>query len=244
MRLHLLKAGIWWCILTVLGEALVLQTDFNPPGYAREATIIDNSFHTLMVLGVPVFTFVVAVLTYTIWRFRAAGDPPEDGPPVHGHRRFTIGWLAVTSSLAALVIVSPGVTGMLELRHDHAADLTVHVESGRWFWRVRYPQHDVTTMKELVLPVDKRVAFEITSVDVVHSFWIPAFRIKIDAVPGLTTRTYAQPNRLGTYEQDDNLRVQCAELCGTGHYLMRMPVRVVTQAEFDAWIAQQRTTPQ
>lgn len=240
MARHFLIVGVWWAALTVVGEWWVHQTSFNPPGYAREAEVIDGSFQTLMVLGMPVFAFVVAALGYAVWRFRATGDPPGDGPPLHGHSRLTAGWLAVTSGLAALVIVHPGITGMLELRHDQPADLVVKVEGSRWFWRIQYPEYGVTTTRELVLPVDKRVEFEVTATDVVHSFWVPAFRMKIDAVPGLVTRTHVTPNRLGSFEQDDGLRLQCAELCGVAHNLMRTPVRVVTPAEFEAWIALQQ----
>ncbi|MBI2939261.1 MAG: cytochrome c oxidase subunit II [Chloroflexi bacterium] len=242
MRRHVVITGTLWLILTFLGELWVLGTEFNPPGYAREARTIDGAFQTLMVMGIPVFAFVIAVLAYSILRFRTRGDPTEDGPPIRGNVILTASWLAVTSALAVLVIINPGLTGMAELRHEQPADLVVKVEGGRWYWRVQYPQYNVDTRKELVLPVDKRVRFEVTATDVVHSFWVPAFRVKIDAVPGLVTTTHATPNRLGSFEQDDGVRLQCAELCGVGHNLMRTPVRVVTQAEFDAWVAQQRAS--
>jgi len=97
----------------------------------------------------------------------------------------------------------------------------------------------VTSYGEIVLPVDRRVRFEVTSTDVVHSFWVPAFRMKVDAVPGLTTTVYITPNRTGSLADDNGFRLQCAELCGFGHYVMGVPVRVVEQGEFEAWIAQQ-----
>ena len=87
--------------------------------------------------------------------------------------------------------------------------------------------------------MDNHVRFEITSRDVLHSFWIPAFRAKIDAVPGLTTTTYATPDRIGSFDEDINYRLQCVELCGVGHGEMTIPVRVVEQSQFDDWIAQQ-----
>ena len=76
--------------------------------------------------------------------------------------------------------------------------------------------------------------------DVIHSLWIPAFRGKIDAVPGITTKVTATPDLLGTFEKDVNFRLQCAELCGAGHALMSMPVRVVERAEFEDWLSEQR----
>ena len=86
-----------------------------------------------------------------------------------------------------------------------------------------------------MLPLGAHVRFDITAKRVLHSFWIPAFRMKIDAVPGMTTVINVRPTELGDYKDDINFRVQCAELCGVSHGTMTMPVRVVTQLEFEAW---------
>jgi plastocyanin len=97
----------------------------------------------------------------------------------------------------------------------------------------------VDNAREVVLPVDRTVRFDITSRDVLHSFWIPAFLLKIDAVPGLTTTISLKPTETGTFQEDPTLRLQCSQLCGLSHSRMRMPVRVVTQAEFDEWVKSQ-----
>ena len=89
---------------------------------------------------------------------------------------------------------------------------------------------------ELVVPVDTRIRFDVTSIDVLHSFWVPAFGMKIDAVPGRTTEMFVTTERTGDYADDSTLRAQCAELCGLSHAEMAMPVRVVERAEFDAWV--------
>jgi len=139
------------------------------------------------------------------------------------------------------MIIHPGITGLRELRAhaNEPPDLLVQVKGARWFWMVTYPEYGVVATKELVLPVGERVHFEVSSIDVLHSFWIPAFRTKIDAVPGKITKTYVTPDVVGSYDDDVNVRIQCAELCGLGHNLMRLPVRVVTQEEFQVWIAAQ-----
>jgi cytochrome c oxidase subunit 2 len=234
--------ALLWAALTAVGEVWVFRTAFNPEGYAHEATLIDGTFQTLMMFGVPVFAFVVAALGYALLRFRAPGDPPPDGPPIREHGPITVGWLAATSALAVLIIVNPGLTGMAHLRAEAPPDLVVQVQGTRFSWRITYPEHGVVTTKELVLPVSKRVRFGVTAADVVHSFWIPGFRVKIDAVPGRVTVVHATPDRLGSYEQDVGLRLQCAELCGAGHAVMATPVRVVTEAAFAAWIALQHAT--
>ena len=102
---------------------------------------------------------------------------------------------------------------------------------------VDYTRTDKFSTTELVLPIDERVRFDITSIDIVHSFWIPGFRQKLDAVPGRITKLYITPTELGDGNIDSTLRVQCAELCGTNHATMAVPVRVVSQEDFDAWLA-------
>jgi cytochrome c oxidase subunit 2 len=76
---------------------------------------------------------------------------------------------------------------------------------------------------------------------VVHSFWIPAFRMKIDAVPGLWTTAYVTPEDTGSTKDTSVMRLQCAEMCGFGHFAMRAGVRVVEQADFDAWVAEMKS---
>jgi cytochrome c oxidase subunit 2 len=90
----------------------------------------------------------------------------------------------------------------------------------------------------LVLPVDHQVWVRINSTDVLHSFWIPAFRQKVDVVPGRTTELTFEPIALGDFADDAAYRLQCAELCGRDHTFMMMPVRVVEEAEFEAWLAE------
>ena len=243
MKRDLFVAAIFWLALTVVGEA-VAQIDIFPLAASHEATTVDSAFRLLLLLGIPVFTLVLAVLFYSVLRFRSRGSPEDDGPPIYGRGIVPKLWFAITTALAITVMIHPGLTGLAELRASEAndADLVVKVDSARWAWVFTYPQYGVTSVQELVLPVDKRVRFEITSLDVVHSFWIPAFRMKIDAVPGLTTTLTLTPTAIGSFQDDHNLRVQCAELCGLRHAMMQVPVRVVEQTEFAAWLAQHQPT--
>ncbi|MAG36407.1 MAG: cytochrome c oxidase subunit II [Dehalococcoidia bacterium] len=236
---HFLWVAILWIVLTVAGEWLVLSTNLIPGAAAEEAQIVDSAFRLLTILAVPVMAFVLAALLYSVLRFRSRAMPEQDGPALPATRRVVGGWLAITSALSIYVIINPGLIGLAEL-HDLAhrnVDLVVQVEGQRWQWQVTYPEHDVKTHEELVLPLGKHVRFDITSVDVLHSFWVPAFRMKIDAVPGQVTSVWVTPNQVGTAEQDHQLRLVCAELCGLGHTIMAMPVRVVEPPEFDTWIA-------
>jgi cytochrome c oxidase subunit 2 len=110
----------------------------------------------------------------------------------------------------------------------------VNVTGQQFTWSFEYPGEGKVKSNQLVLPKDRPVEFKIRANDVIHSFWVPAFRLKQDAVPGMTTSTRLTPNREGTYQ------VVCAELCGLGHATMRQDVRVVPPREFSAWIAKRR----
>ncbi|MDT7948678.1 MAG: cytochrome c oxidase subunit II [Thermoflexus sp.] len=235
-----------WLILTVLGEILALRVPL-PPAMAEQAHVADEAFRYLWIIGTPVFTFVLSVLLYGLLRFRAAGDPPEDGPPVFTHTPGATTWLAVTALLALSLVVYPGWQGLRVLLATcllpGAADegtLKVQVQAAQWSWTFSYPQYGVQVKDRLVLPVGRPVRFEITSKDVIHSFWIPAFRMKLDAVPGRTYTLVLTPDRLGRTAEEPTLRVQCAELCGAGHTIMAASVEVVLPEQFQRWIEEQR----
>lgn len=237
MRRHVAVTAVLWALLTLGAELAILNVDLLAWGAAREARISDEAFDLLLILGVPVFAFVVAVLLYSLLAFRARGDPGEDGPALYGRGLVGPAWLAVTGVLALFVIVHPGLTGLAKIRGEQHADLVVRVTGFQWGWRFEYPEQGITS-GEIVLPVGTRTKFEVTSTDVIHSFWIPAFRVKVDAVPGLWTSVYVTPEDTGRTQDDAVLRLQCAEMCGFGHFAMRAGVRVVEQAEFDAWVAE------
>jgi cytochrome c oxidase subunit 2 len=238
-----------WLVLMALGEFVILGTDLftYPIIGAEEGHVVDDAFFFLTALAVPVAAFVLSMLGYTFIRFRVSG-PEEDGPPVKMHRSWAIFWLVWTTGLTLFVIVHPGITGILEIRHlgSGEPDLVVETEGSRWYWTINYP--DGVTVKtfeedaEMVLPVDSHVKFEVTSTDVLHAFWVPAFRMKVDAVPGLVTTISATTIGLGNYRDDPQYRLQCAELCGLLHNGMDVPVRVVSVAEFDAWLAEKAVT--
>jgi cytochrome c oxidase subunit 2 len=234
-------AGLLWLALTLVVEVLVATWNFQPLAAAKEARVVDGAFRVLFLLAIPVLTFVFAALIYSVLRFRRRGTQPEDGPPIRSNGRVLGAWFLATTALTIVMIIFPGTTGLLELR-GHAredADLVVQVEGMRWAWKMTYPQQGVTSYSELVLPVGKRVRFEVTSTDVIHAFWVPAFRMKVDAVPGRVTTINATPDRTGSIQIDSGFRLQCAELCGVGHPVMVVPVRVVELTEFEAWVAQQ-----
>ena len=228
---------IAWAVSTAVGLFLVLGLDLLPGKFSREAHVVDEAYVLLMALSVPVFALIASVLLVAAIRFRTTADgPTEDGPPIAEHKKLLRGWLVVSSSLALMVTINPGFIGLAELRGESSAEIVVEVSAQRWSWTLTY-ENGAVSRDELVLPVDQRVRFDVTALDIVHSFWVPAFRTKIDAVPGRVTELYVTPDRLGSFEDVPGLRVQCAEICGLGHARMAMPVRVVEEDEFEAWVS-------
>jgi cytochrome c oxidase subunit 2 len=240
MKRDLAIVGVLWLLLTVVGELLAIFVDIYPTPGSDKGEEIEHAFRVLVYVAVPVFTLVVAVLVYSSLRYRVAGPPTEDGPPMEGRGSVPLAWLAITTALAIAVMIYPGLVSIPSIFGEESdPDLVVEMEGVQWTWFVSYPQHGVSRVSELVLPVDRTVRFDISSRDVLHSFWVPAFLMKIDAVPGRTTTLSLTPTKLGTFQDDPKLRVQCAELCGRAHARMRIPVRVVTDGEFEDWVQEQ-----
>ena len=237
MKQHLPIVSALWVVFTALALAGAALMNPFPTSGAREAEFFDHAFRVMTYMGAPVLGFVLAALVYSILRFRSA-DPERDGPPIYGVGAIPKIWLGATSALAIVVMIYPGLTGLAEIRRDRSYDYEVTVTAYRWAWSVQYP--DGFTATELVLPVDQRVKFNITAPDgdILHSFWVPAFRVKLDAVPGQVNHVYVTPNELGDGATDASFRVQCAELCGIFHARMQMSVRVVEADEYAAWVAE------
>jgi cytochrome c oxidase subunit 2 len=229
-RRHLWIAVAIWAVLSILGIALVAPIQILPMIASREAVIENSAFVLLAVLSVPVLMFVVVGLAYSAMRFRANGDE-EEGPPVHGHRGFQAVWLGI-SFVLVLGLFGYGAVGLVDIRGAQSADFEVQVFAEQWAWHFDYPSAGVTS-KELHVPVGERVHLVINSSDVIHSFWVPAFGIKQDAVPGRTTQVYLTATVAGIYPG------LCAELCGFGHTDMHLTAVVSDRAALEAWLRQQ-----
>ena len=229
-RRHFWIAGGIWATLSVVGVALIAGVQILPDVASKEAAIEDGAFVLLTALSVPVLMFVVVGIGYSAVRFRASGDQ-QDGPRIHGNRPFQAIWLTVSFALVALLFVY-GAFGLLEIRGAQTAEFEVQVHAEQWAWRFDYPTAGVSS-KELHIPVNQRVHLVINSDDVIHDFWVPAFGIKQDAVPGRTTEVYLTATVTGTYPG------LCAALCGFGHTDMQLTAVVSDPADLDSWLSQQ-----
>ncbi len=235
---HLLRATIIWLVATVVGIAVVVLVGPQlagwgtlPPVASNRASDVDQVLAIFTILSVPVFMGVVVFGAYAAFNFRSQGRPDRDGPGIRGHMPLQVTWVIVSVILTS-VLFGYGVYFYNQIQTASAADvLVVKVNGEQWLWNYSYPQYgDNAVSTTLVLPVNRPVRFDITSTDVQHSFWIPAFAVKQDAVPGQTTHISATPTQIGTYE------VRCAELCGVYHSYMETPLEVVTPDFFSSWI--------
>ena len=237
------KAGlitfVVWAVLTIVGVAAVLLVDFYSVVGSDRGEEISRAFTFLTALAIPVSAMVVSVLVYSMLRRGSDGLPPEDGPAFDGRGAFPKLWLGASAGLTLLVMIYPGLITLDDVIHKHKdPDLVIEVEARQWTWLMAYPEQGLKNQTEIVIPVDKKVTFNITSIDVVHSFWVPAFLMKVDAIPGHTTVISLVAIEEGDYADEPLYRLQCAELCGLSHANMRVPVRVVSDAEFEDWVNQ------
>jgi cytochrome c oxidase subunit II len=217
---------------SLVGIAIALAIPWFPESAAGSADKVDTVYDVLLICSVPIFVLVMTVAIYSVVRFRAKPGDMRDGAPIHGNTRLEVIWVTVPFLMVtALAIYGWVVLDDLEAKQPNA--LIVNVTGRQFTWSFDYPSEKVES-SELVLPKDRPVEFHIHTKDVIHSFWVPEFRLKSDAVPGLTTKIRLTPNRIGHYQ------VVCAELCGIGHSTMRQNVRVVAGSEFSSWLDDQK----
>jgi cytochrome c oxidase subunit 2 len=236
---------ILWAVLTAAGLAAVLTVDFYSVVASDRGEDIANAFRFLTALAVPVGAMVISILVYSVLRHGSTELPDEDGPELTGTGTFPRVWLGLTAALTLLIIIYPGLWTLPDIIRKHdSPELTVNVQALQWTWLMEYPDQGLENQTELVIPIDTKVTFKITSRDVVHSFWVPAFLMKVDAIPGHTTTISLTTVEEGDYSDDPLYRLQCAELCGLSHANMRVPVRVVSKAEFEDWVSQKTAVSQ
>ena len=225
-------------VLSVLaiaaGIVLSYVIDWFPVAATTQAHETDTLYHVLVIASVPIFVLVVAMILYCVWQFRMhPGEEEKDGPPIHGHTGLEVLWTAVPAALViGLVSYSFVVLHNNETR-PKGPEIVVQVYARQFQWSFKYPR-SVTggapaATTRLYLPEGEQVLFKIHSADVIHGFWVPAFRVQIDAVPGITTSLRVTPDRVGTYP------LVCTVLCGAGHSLMRTNATVMKPAAFQAW---------
>ena len=239
--------------LTIIGTAVVLPIVVfvlgpnMPPGKdtpVASSQVTDNT--VLLAVMTPFTVFILVYLAYALRAFRAEkGEELRDGAALRGHARAQVAWLVSTS--AAVLFLA--IFGTTELLADNGAGggggpspvakpggpvLPVQVIGQQWQFTYRYPTYGGVETATLMLPVGREIAFHVTSLDAIHSFWAYELGVKADANPGVDNVAYVKTTKIASFH------IRCAELCGLWHGYMDDTGHVVPAAQFASWIAARR----
>jgi cytochrome c oxidase subunit 2 len=230
--IHFAVVAVLVLISTYLLGTYANIENMLPLEASRQAQVIDPLFGIHGWLIAFFFSLIVVFMLYSVVVFRRRKGEQGDGAYFHGNFRLEIIWTVVPLIIVlALAVIGADTLANVERRYPD--EVTVEVNASQWTWRFHY--ENGATSNQLVLPVDQPILLRLHSDDVIHSFFVPEFRIKQDVLPGgpeFTRELRITPTELGRY------KVRCAELCGQLHYNMLADVSVVTQAEFDRFIEQ------
>lgn len=235
------RVVVIWAIVTIL---LIIATIVIPrslyglsPIAAERANDYVLTMEVFTILSCPICAMVMVIAFYALFRWRSPGEPRHDAPFHVAGKGVQIVWVAVSTLLVGLLYA----WGLVFLDRADAAPspgsnvLNVYVAGEQWNWNFTYPQYGNAQSPYLEVPINRPILFTITSIDVTHSFSVPAWALKEDAVPGQFTYIRVTPNTLGTFA------LRCYELCGMFHSYMESQARVVSATDFAGWVKQQPT---
>ena len=234
MRRHFVIVGILVIVVSVLIYIGLDSAGLMPVEASTQAADIDWMWNLEVVAMSFLFALIVVPLSYSLIVFRRRKGDTTDAEHMEGNTQLEIAWTIVP----LFIVMAYAYLGAINLAATQRADpdaMVVKVTGLQWSWTFEYePVNGLAVISdELHVPVGKQVLLRMTSNDVIHSFWVPEFRVKQDLVPGRITELRITPTLEGNY------KVRCAELCGTSHYSMEKPVVVTSQEEFDAWMTDQ-----
>ena len=257
-RPHLLRLLIIWVVLSIVGILAALQIHYPPYDQSVQGLDQSRTLALLTVLATPVFIGVVIMVLYSAIYFRRTTTELVDGPPMLGNTPVQIAWIAIS----AVLVLFLAVFGIVTLASSNVAqavgtpgrsigqsggqtgsgttggtgpELQVQVVAQQWYFTYRYADYGGVETTHLYLPVDRPVELHVTSLDIIHSFWAYQLGVKADANPGVDNIFHVTAQKTGSFQ------VRCAELCGLWHgHMADSEGQVVSQSEFDTWIAQQQ----
>jgi cytochrome c oxidase subunit II len=245
-----LRLGILWVVASVICCPLVyfVWGPHMPPG-AMSSSAANQQFDNQLLgtIATPVVLGVLIYFGYALIFWRAKDGDETDGPPIHGNTKVQLTWIAATTT----IVLGLAIFGTVELwtvqgagagegpqpiwKPDSSTILQVQVIGQQWAWTYRYPQFGGFETTQLELPLNEPVQFNVTSLDVIHSFWPYQLGVKADANPGVNNIAYTTPRHAGSFV------VRCAELCGLWHGAMFDYGKVVSASDFQSWAQQTET---
>jgi len=230
-RLPIAKMLAATVVMTAAISAVMLSINWDGQEASTAAPKIDDLLNVMIVLSSLVFSLVIVALFYALWKFKAKPGDESDGEPIHGNTKLEIAWTVIPT---IIVLFGAGYSWSVlsDIEKLDKNPLTVDVFSQQYAWSFGYPgKGNAYVQGEMHVPLNRQIQFKMHAQDVIHSFWVPEWRIKKDNVPGITTTAIVTPDKLGTYQ------LICTELCGFGHASMRAKVVVETPANFQKWVS-------
>jgi cytochrome c oxidase subunit 2 len=232
--------------ITVVSSVVLLQFEWFGDAASEQAGPIDTLFDVMIVLSCFVFAIVMVMFAYALWKYRAKPGDESDGKPIHGNTRLEIAWTVIPT---IIVLFGAAYSWVIldDIEAEASDQMPLHVTGQQYKWTFEYPEEMVgsgdsaapLTSDELHVPVDRQLEVTVEALDVLHSFWVPEWRIKRDLVPSgpggdeIDDTFVVTPNEEGTFS------LVCTELCGLGHSTMRATVVVESQEAFDQWVSEQ-----
>ena len=218
---------------TFLVHTGLINIGLLPVEASAQSVDIDKLFGIHLWLISALFSLIMVTLIYSLIAYRRRKGESGDGAYLTGNSTLEVTWTAIPLFIVLFLAFIGGKSLGVIRRIDPSA-MQVKVIAGQWYWQYQYPEFGITTT-DLYLPVGRQVDLVMTSNDVIHSFWVPEFRVKQDLVPGRITELRVTPILIGNY------KVRCSELCGLRHAYMEGAVNVVSLADFNQWVSQQQS---
>ncbi|MCP4429004.1 MAG: cytochrome c oxidase subunit II [Chloroflexi bacterium] len=217
-------------VIGAIAAYIVLRALYKLPiAASAEAGSIDTMFTVYFGLIAFFFALIMVFMLYAAFVFKREPGDMTDAAHIHGNTTLEIVWTVIPF----LIVLGLGIWGMVTFNDLVSAkenEIAINVTGSQWSWNFEYPEHNDVVSPQLYLPINQPVVLKMTATDVLHSFWVPEFRVKQDLVPGYEQELRFEPTEIGSY------KVRCAEICGLDHTSMVADVRVVSQSEFDAWV--------
>ena len=226
---HFVGVTVLVIILTVLVGVALNTLGLLPDLASLQGQFIDELFQVHIWIIAFLFALIMGFMLYSVVAFRRKEGDETDAAHIEGNNKLEITW-TVIPLIVVLGVAAMGANTLSKVTAIDPQALEVKVVGQQWSWRFEYPETGVVS-DVLVLPENQQALLLMESNDVIHSFWVPEFRVKQDLVPGITTEVRITPTELGDYT------VRCAEVCGLNHTYMLADVKVVSENEFDTWMA-------
>jgi cytochrome c oxidase subunit 2 len=229
---HLIIAGILVVVVTALLILGLGHVRLLPTQASAQARPIDNLFGLEFRVIAFLFALIVVFMLYSVIVFRRKPGDTNDAAHIEGNTKLEVVW-TVAPLATVLIFAYLGGQSLAETVRPDPQALEIKVIGQQWAWRFEYPKYGIVS-DTLMMPVNKQAVLKLSSNDVIHSFWVPEFRVKQDALPG--GDKFVRDLRI-TPTIEGEYKARCAELCGRQHATMLAPVKVISQQSFEDWVA-------